>query len=296
VQNLDLQSLPPIDIFAYGFPCNDFSIVGERKGSQGKFGGLYQAGVAVLNHHQPLAFVAENVGGIGSADEGRLFRRILEGLATAGKGYHLTVHLYKAEQYGVPQTRHRYFIVGIAQDLGLHFRVPSPTHPLPITASQALANIPPNAPNHEPKRVSARVVERLQHIQPGENAWTADLPDHLRLNVKTAKLSQIYKRLAPDKPAYTLTGSGGGGTHGYHYAEPRPLTNRERARLQTFPDDFIFYGSPEEVRRQIGMAVPPRLAQVIFQALLATLAGQSYPYIPANYNYPTLTVHQKDLL
>ena len=91
---------------------------------------------------------------------------------------------------------------------------------------------------------------------PGENAWNSSLPKHLQLNVKGAKLSQIYRRLYPDRPAYTITGSGGGGTHGYHWSEPRALTNRERARLQTFPDDFVFKGGRGSVRKQIGMAVP----------------------------------------
>ena len=68
-------------------------------------------------------------------------------------------------------------------------------------------------------------------------------------------MSMIYKRLDPNKPAYTITGSGGGGTHVYHWKENRALTNRERARLQTFPD-FEFFGSKESVRKQIGMAVP----------------------------------------
>ena len=61
-------------------------------------------------------------------------------------------------------------------------------------------------------------------------------------------MSQIYRRLDPNKPAYTITGSGGGGTHGYHWEENRALTNRERARLQTFPDDFIFEGPKERVK------------------------------------------------
>ena len=86
-------------------------------------------------------------------------------------------------------------------------------------------------------------------------------------------MSQIYKRLDPDKPAYTITGSGGGGTHVYHWQEPRALTNRERARLQTFPDDYVFSGSKESVRRQIGMAVPPLGARIIIEAVLKTLSG-----------------------
>ena len=89
-------------------------------------------------------------------------------------------------------------------------------------------------------------------------------------------MSQIYKRLDPDKPAYTITGSGGGGTHVYHWSEPRALTNRERARLQTFPDDYYFIGSKESVRKQIGMAVPVDGARIIFEAVLKTFAGIEY--------------------
>ena len=99
-----------------------------------------------------------------------------------------------------------------------------------------------------------------------------------------ARLSQIYKRLHPDKPAYTITGSGGGGTHGYHWSENRALTNRERARLQTFPDDFIFEGAKESVRKQIGMAVPVLGARVIVEAVLKTFAGIPYKSVPAKIN------------
>ena len=96
-----------------------------------------------------------------------------------------------------------------------------------------------------------------------------------------AKISQIYKRLDPAKPAYTVTGSGGGGTHIYHYEEPRALTNRERARLQTFPDEYVFEGSKESVRKQIGMAVPSKGAQIIFEAILKTFANEEYAFIEA---------------
>ena len=142
--------------------------------------------------------------------------------------------------------------------------------------------IPADAPNNELTAMNQRVVERLKHIKPGENAFTANLPEHLQLKVRGAKISQIYKRLHPDKPAYTVTGSGGGGTHIYHYSEPRALTNRERARLQTFPDRYLFTGSKESVRKQIGMAVPPRGAKIIFEALLRTLAGIGYDHIECN--------------
>jgi site-specific DNA-cytosine methylase len=86
-----------------------------------------------------------------------------------------------------------------------------------------------------------------------------------------------------EKPSYTITGSGGGGTHGYHWEENRALTNRERARIQTFPDDFIFEGSKEQVRKQIGMAVPPLLARIVFTAVLKTFAGVPYPHVSASH-------------
>jgi DNA (cytosine-5)-methyltransferase 1 len=142
--------------------------------------------------------------------------------------------------------------------------------------------IPPDAANNELTKQSPAVVERLKFIKPGENAFTANLPARLRLNVQGAKISQIYKRLDPAKPSYTVTGSGGGGTHVYHWDEDRALTNRERARLQTFPDDFVFSGSKESVRKQIGMAVPPKGAKVIFEAILKTFAGITYEHVEPN--------------
>lgn len=92
-------------------------------------------------------------------------------------------------------------------------------------------------------------------------------------------MSHIYRRLEADKPAYTITGSGGGGTHVYHWEEHRALTNEERAALQTFPRDFRFAGTPEQVRRQIGMAVPTKGAKAIFEAILKTFAHIPYPSV-----------------
>jgi len=280
VRKLKISSLTEIDGFAYGFPCNDFSIVGEKLGFDGEFGPLYTYGIKVLNKFKPKFFVAENVGGITSANEGLAFKKIIKDLERAGNGYVITAHLYKAQEYGVPQTRHRVILVGIDKTLGLRFKVPAPTTKNKyVTAKQALRGIPKNAANNELTKMNATVTERLELIAPGENIWQTDLPKHLQLNVKGARLSQIYRRLHPDKPSYTITGSGGGGTHGYHWAEPRALTNRERARIQTFPDNFEFVGSKESVRKQIGMAVPVELSRQIFEAILKTFAGIEYDHI-----------------
>ncbi len=287
VNNIKIEQLNPINAFAYGFPCNDFSIVGEQKGFDGKYGPLYTFGVKVLAKFNPIFFVAENVGGIRSANNGNAFKKIYDDLTAAGRGYNIVAHLYKAEHYGIAQTRHRIIMVGINSNINSEFKVPAPTTKGTLLAvSKVLDSIPPDSQNNELTKQSKRVIERLKYIEPGENAWTAKLPEHLKLNVKSAKLSQIYKKLHPEKPAYTITGSGGGGTHGYHYYENRALTNRERAAIQSFPHNFGFCGSKESVRKQIGMAVPPSLSQIIFEAILKTLAGIPYKSIKNNIKHP----------
>ena len=274
--------LPKFDCFAYGFPCNDFSNVGEHLGFRGKFGPLYSYGVELIDRYHPKWFIAENVGGISSSNEGKAFKKILFDLKHAGKGYNLTVHKYKFEEYGIPQARHRIIIVGIKKELNLKFKVPKPNYKM-MTAKEALSNIPFDAYNNELTKNSKQVIERLKYIKPGKSAFNSKIPKNLQLNVKGAKISQIYRRLDPNKPSYTVTGSGGGGTHVYHWKENRALTNRERARLQTFPDNFIFEGSKESVRKQIGMAVPVLGAKLIFEAVLKTLAKLNYSSIEANF-------------
>ncbi|HLQ82523.1 MAG TPA: DNA cytosine methyltransferase [Pseudogracilibacillus sp.] len=285
VENLpigDKSKLGDIDCLAFGFPCNDYSNVGKKVGINGEFGPLYSYGVEVLELYQPKFFVAENVGGLQNSNEGKTFIKILTELQNAG--YQITPHLYKFEQYGIPQARHRIIIVGIRNDLaekGIEFKVPAPlviSSTEYTTSSQAIMEPPiqDGCPNHEMTNHTKKVKEMLSYIPAGENAWYPGIPEHLQLKVKGARLSSIYKRLDPNRPAYTVTGSGGGGTHMYHWTEPRSLTNRERARLQTFPDNFIFYGSKEAVRQQVGMAVPPKGAEIIFNAILKTFAGITY--------------------
>lgn len=286
IRKLDMNKLAPIDALAFGFPCNDYSVVGEQKGMDGVYGPLYSYGIKALKKFKPQWFLAENVSGLRNANEGKAFTKILTELRDSG--YTITPHLYKFEEYGIPQARHRIIIVGIRRDINVVYHVPSPEPYAGIDNSCRTAievpPIPKNASNNERARQSAQVIERLNYIRPGENVFTASLPEHLRLNIKGARISQIYKRLNPDKPAYTVTGSGGGGTHIYHWEEPRALTNRERARLQTFPDNYVFRGNKESVRKQIGMAVPYRGAKMIFEAVLKSFAGIKYQYIEANIN------------
>lgn len=286
VRDLDIKALGSIDAFCYGFPCNSFSNVGEHKGLENeKFGQLYWYGIEVLREYKPKWFIAENVSGIRSAGAGD-FQIILQDMRDAG--YKLNVNLYKAEQYGIPQTRHRVIIVGIREDIPVEFHVPSPEpyKNCDVTSKTALSGILKDTPNNEVRKLTEKVVRRLSLIKPGENVWQAeerigaDFPDELRINTKT-KISQIYRKLDPEKPAYTVTAAGGGGTYMYHWTD-RELTNRERARLQTFPDDYEFVGKYNSVRKQIGMAVPCRLSEIVVTAVLNSFAGIEYPWVEPN--------------
>lgn len=286
VRELDIPSLGEIDAFCYGFPCNSFSNVGEHKGlANEKFGQLYWYGIEVLKQYKPKWFVAENVSGIRSAGSGD-FQVILNDMKDAG--YNLTVNLYKAELYGVPQTRHRVIIVGIRNDIPVEFHVPDPAMyaDCDVTSGKALSDIPSDAPNSEVRKLSKNVTKRLSYIKPGENVWQAEerlgnkFPEDLKIKTKT-KISQIYKKLDPDKPAYTVTAAGGGGTFMYHWTD-RELTNRERARIQTFPDNYEFIGKYSSVRKQIGMAVPCKLSEIVVTAILDSFAGINYPWVKPN--------------
>lgn len=270
VSRVNFDDLPDIDGLAFGFPCNDFSVVGDRNGITGRYGEMYRWGIRGLETKKPLFFVAENVSGLASS--GNALEVIQREMCRAG--YDIFPRLYRFEEYGVPQARRRIIIVGFRKDLGVaNFQHPEPTtRDAPVSCREALRGLAANSPNNERTNQSPTVVERLKHIKPGENAFTATLPKHLRLVMNSgAAISQVYRRLEPDKPAYTVTGSGGGGTHVYHWSEPRALTNRERARLQSFPDSFVFLGGKESVRKQIGMAVPPVGARHVFQAVLEVL-------------------------
>ncbi|GAA2937923.1 DNA cytosine methyltransferase [Microbacterium luteolum] len=291
VHDLDIEALSPIDGFAFGFPCNDYSLVGEWKGLNGEYGPLYTYGVKVLATKRPKWFVAENVSGLRGANEGEAFKQILEHLQEPAEGlrYRLVPHLYSFDEYDVPQRRQRIVIVGIRDDLDTIFRVPSPEiyadRDVSVMTALTAPRIEVGAPNHEYARQSQDVIDRLSYLLPGENAFSPRaleiMPKRLQIKTRTT-ISTTYKRLEASKPAYTVTGGGGGGSHMYHWSQNRALTNRERARLQSFPDSFVFHGLKDSVRKQVGMAVPVKGAEAIFTALFKSFADIDYPAIEAN--------------
>ena len=287
-----------IDGLFFGFPCNDFSLVGKNEKMEGKFGGLYKYACKVLNFFEPDFFVAENVTALGKKlkfnsseqllvkdifDKEKLqnqnyqnFKKIMGDLANCSKnGYRIYADNYKFEEYGVPQARHRIILVGFREDYfiknKINFEKPKKIDGNFVTCKKALEKIPKWATHQEKTKHDDKVIRRLQKTAEGKNVWDLGDDEDGLPGVKKARMSHIYKRLDSSKPAYTVTGSGGGGTHVYHYKEDRALTNRERARLQTFPDKYNFFGGKESVRRQIGMAVPVLGAEKIMKAVKKSL-------------------------
>lgn len=274
----------PCDILLAGPPCQDYSSLWNHDGAKTARGNLFREVARFLDQRSPKAFVLENVRGLLSANNGEAWLLVRHALrapsqflrGSPGPRYELSVEVVDFADLGVPQRRPRLIVIGIRRDLG----VPPPSVPKPFagahrTVSDALDSVPINhdVANNEIVKESDDVVERLKLIAPGDN-YTS-IPAGHRLSVK-GLISHVYRRLEPDKPSYTVIAAGGGGTHGYHHIEPRRLTNRERARIQSFPDWFAFEGGSNRseyprVRRQVGNAVPPEAARVIVQALADVL-------------------------
>ena len=279
IWDIDLKETPAVDVVIGGFPCEDFSMLrgDTRPGFQSKRGLLYTKFVEAVSVKQPLFFVAENVKGLLSMQDGWAIRKITDDFAKVDHvGYDVQYKIINFADYGVPQKRERVIIVGVRNDLKVSFSYPEPTHKgNHIPVKTALAGVKKAKLNNEKLKVLQTTREKLQKIPAGGNY--KDLPGY----ADKKWMSLIYKRLHPNRPSPTIVAAGGGGTWGYHYSEPRPLTNRERARIQTFPDDFEFIGSTTEIRRQIGNAVPPLGIKPIAEQLLKMVSGELglYPYI-----------------
>ena len=263
------KKIPDVQIIVGGFPCQDFSIIWKRPGLNGARGNLYKEFLRFIDAKKPLAFVAENVKGILSANNKKAVEQILQDFESIEPGYMVKPKLYNFAEYGVPQYRERVIFVGVRMDTGFYFKHPKPTHgpkgkkPF-FTAGEALKTVKKIKNNAEHMNILPRTVEILKLIPEGGNF--SDIPTNHPLYVK-GMISHVYRRIHRKEPAKTIIAAGGGGTWGYHYPEPRALTNRERARLQSFPDNFVFSGSFTEIRRQIGNAVPPKGIELIVKEL-----------------------------
>lgn len=267
-----------IDVLVGGFPCVTFSVVGKQKGlTDSKNGQLYETFAQYVEYFRPKIFVAENVKGILSANDGKAAAIIKERFEI--DGYKLKIFLVNFADFGVPQQRQRVLFIGVRNDIDAEFIPPKfATKDNYVTAEEAFQNIPVDASNNELMKISKNIEERLKIIPPGGNYKFVEGTEYAVKGI----MSNTYRRLKPDEPAYTVTASGGGGSWTYHYKEPRALTNRERARLQAFPDDLIFQGNITEVRRQIGNAVPPAGIYHFAERIACVLNGITPSYNPEN--------------
>lgn len=224
------------DVVIGGFPCQDISINGKMQGIKGKRSSLYTEIVEAVEKIQPKAFVAENVGGLLLKQNEYSLKKIMEDFSALG--YSVTLELYNAANYGVPQTRERVFIVGTREGIP-KFKHPKPLSQKPITAKEAIEDL-----EDREKDVG------FAHI------WS----------LANASSEQGNRRLIADRPGYTIRAECHGNIQ-FHYSLPRRISMREAARIQSFPDSFSFPKKLRETERQIGNAVPPVLAWHVARAL-----------------------------
>jgi DNA (cytosine-5)-methyltransferase 1 len=236
-----VDSLPKAtDVLIGGFPCQDISVNGKGAGVNGKRSSLYLAMVEAIERTKPKIFVAENVKGLLMRNNKESLTRVLEDFRDLE--YEVSFRLYHTADYGVPQSRERVIIVGTRPGVK-PFVPPKPTQEKHITAKQALVDLEAVAEQ-----------ESINHV------WS-------RANRSS---EQGNRKLQADRPGYTIRAECHGNIQ-YHYSLPRRISMREAARIQSFPDDFIFDAKLRETERQIGNAVPPVFAWHIANAVLRCL-------------------------
>lgn len=267
-------------LMAGGPPCQGFSV--KRRGSRNDpRNDLLLDFFKYVEGVRPHFFLVENVKGLLSK-HGRPYLTDFT-LKAAECGYHCHVGELDAADFGVPQFRPRAFIIGERRENGVRFRFPTPTVTPQDrrTVRQAIGDLPsppedgsphPDYHNHYREgKLSATNLERIRHVPQG--GGRRDLPDHLQLpchqNRPKLRHVDVYGRLTWDEPSVTITARFDSFTRGRfgHPTEHRSLTLREGARIQTFPDSFVFLGNREDGARLIGNAVPPELACVLGEAI-----------------------------
>jgi len=263
-----------VDVIVGGPPCQGFSIAGKRfiDDERNK---LYKSFVDFVDFFKPKAFLLENVPNIISMGKGIFRDNIVEDFERIG--YKVTYKVLMASDFGVPQNRKRAFFVGIRN--GEEFIFPKPLETEKISSEEAISDLPdisiddnseyPLPPkteyqkiirngskklfNHQLTNHKEKTVEIISMVPDGGNY--KDLPEHLK---EIRKVNIAWTRLNSKKPSFTIDT---GHRHHFHYKYNRVPTVRESARLQSFPDNFVFLGSKTSQYKQVGNAVPPILAK-----------------------------------
>jgi len=272
-----------VDVIIGGPPCQGFSIAGKRILDDDR-NKLYKSFVRMVAHFKPKAFVLENVPNILSIGEGIVRDAIIKEFSDLG--YNVVSKVLIASDYGVPQNRRRAIFVGI-KDESFDFNIPVVEHK--VTTGEALSDLPegtvpngapytlePNSDyqslmrcnthevnNHEVTTHNHQTIEIISMVPDGGNY--KDLPEELQ---GTRKVHIAWTRLNSQKPSITIDT---GHRHHFHYKWNRVPTVRESARIQSFPDDFVFLCSRTSQYKQVGNAVPPLMAKAIAEHLKKNL-------------------------
>lgn len=275
-----------LDLFAGGPPCQGFSKQkrGAHLGDDRNALMLeYKRLVAEL---RPKAFLLENVPMVAQ----KRGRHLLDLLREELQDYRITEKFYVAADYGVAQTRQRFVMVGIREDVVGGFTPPAPTTTKWKTVRDVIGDLPeppddftdhPDYPNHARTKVTAANIERFSYVPPGggwkDIPFEKRLPCHQVVDTSRGGWPETFGRLEWDGQCPTITGGFDSFTRGRfgHPKYDRSLTPREAARLQGFPDDFVFEGTRHAVRHQIGNAVPIPLAEAVGKAIEDALSGRT---------------------
>ncbi len=292
ISNINPQSLNitnPLIIFG-GPPCQGFSLSNSKtRNEKNENNKLYREFIRFIKELKPKWFLFENVEGIVSFNKGETIKQIKQNFEELG--YTINYKVLTASDYGVPQDRNRFILVGNKEGICFEFperqgkkiSVREAIGDLPYLSNGQLEKVLPygNLPSKYAKRLrngskkamqnyvsknNDLVLERYKYIKPGQN-WKA-IPDHLMQNYKNKNNchSGIYKRLNPETPSVVISNYRKNML--IHPEQDRGLSVREAARIQSFPDDFIFEGSLMHIQQQIGNAVPPLLAEAIFKQIM----------------------------
>jgi DNA (cytosine-5)-methyltransferase 1 len=281
ILDIAASEIPDCEVITAGFPCQPFSNAGNRKGVHDSRGMLYKECLKIIGEKMPKVIVFENVKGLLSTkhiDGRNLVDVIQEDLSTkSGTGYNVKYKLLNASDYGVPQNRQRVVFVGIRKDLNKTFLYPAPQSKEGLTLRYVL-DIPSDIPNQLDWEFSPQAMEMVKRIPEG-GSWK-DIPyenlterfQKIRDNMEKYHSPKFYRRFSLDEIIGTITASAQPENCGIiHPTENRRYTIREIARIQTFPDDFVF--SDDTLRdvvamyKVIGNAVPVKLAEVIARAI-----------------------------
>lgn len=279
VAGIDFRSYHGIDLLTGGFPCQAFSYAGQKRGLEDTRGTLFYEFARALKESQPKVFLAENVRGLKSHDGGKTLQTMVNVFESMGYEV-IEPRVLKGVHYHVPQKRERLFIIGIKQEFAKHvtFQWPQESHRV-YTLQDALkkgdlydCDVPPSEGQTYPEK-KKRVLDKV----PAGGYWR-DLP----VEIQKAYMMKSYylgggktgiaRRIAWDEPSLTLTCSPAQKqTERCHPDETRPFQVREYARIQTFPDEWMFEGSLTQQYKQIGNAVPVNLAYALGKSLVKVL-------------------------